>query len=84
MLDELAWEEAWWPHWISIEPEGNRVVLTSGKGATQYKVLLVKLDPETGALEFDSTLSVSFDRSSWPHGEAGAAKPHGAVFSRVR
>ncbi len=92
VLDELIWEEAWWPHWISIEPEGNRVVLTSANGATQYKVLLVKLDPETGALEFDSTfrdrgsgeLGVSFHRSSWPHGEAGAAKPHGAVFSRVR
>jgi len=92
VLDELAWDQAWWPHWISIEPEGNRVVLTSGKGATQYKVLVANLDPQTGALEFDMTFrdrgsqepGVSFARTSWPHGEAGAAKPHGAVFSRVR
>jgi len=91
VLDELAWDQAWWPHWISIEPGGNRVVLTSGKGATQYKVLVVNLDPETGALEFDMSFrdrgseepGVSFARTSWPHGEAGAAKPHGAVFSRV-
>ncbi|MFV1988293.1 MAG: hypothetical protein ACC682_13500 [Gemmatimonadota bacterium] len=89
VLDELRWDEAWSPHWISIEPGGRRVVLTSGEGATQYRVLVIDLDPETGALAFDTTfrdretgeVGVSFDRSSWPHGAAGAAKPHGAVFS---
>ena len=67
-------------------------MLTSSSDATQYKVLIVNLDPETGALDFDTTfrdrgsgeLGVSFERSSWPHGEAGPAKPHGAAFSRVR
>ena len=91
-LDELRWDGDWWPHWISIEPGGRRVVLTSGKGATEYKVLVVTLDPETGALEFDESFrdpgsdeaGVSFDRSSWPHGAFGSAKPHGAVFSGVR
>lgn len=92
LLDELVWKERWWPHWISIEPEGNRVVLTSSSGATQYRVLLVTLDPESGELEFDETFrdpgsavpGVSFDRSNWPHGEAGPARPHGAVFARPR
>jgi hypothetical protein len=50
------------------------------------------MDPETGQLEFDQTFrdagadepGVLFDRTSWPHGEAGAARPHGAVFSGVR
>jgi len=89
-LDRLSWGGTWWPHWISIEPGGRRVVVTSGPGDTLYRVLVVLLDPETGALAFDSTFrdagsdepGVSFDRTSWPHGEAGAARPHGAVFSR--
>jgi hypothetical protein len=92
LLDRLEWDEAWWPHWISIEPDGNRVVLTSSTGATRTKVLLAHLDPQTGELAWDSTfrdpgsdeIGVEFDRQSWPHGEAGPAKPHGAVFSRPR
>jgi hypothetical protein len=92
VLDKLTLEGPWWPHWISMEPEGNRIVVTSGAGNTQYRVLVVHLDPETGQLELDSSFrdpgseqpGVSFDRSFWPHGEAGPARPHGAVFSRQR
>lgn len=91
-LDRLTWDGAWWPHWISIEPGGQRVVVTSGEGETLYRVLIVRMDPETGALEFDSSFrdpvggepGVLFDRTSWPHGQAGAARPHGAVFSGGR
>ncbi len=90
VVDELRMEDAWWPHWISMEPEGDRIVLTSSTGATQHRVLIVHLDPETGALELDSSFrdpdslapGVSFERESWPHGAAGPALPHGAVFSR--
>jgi len=92
VVDRLTLDEAWWPHWISIEPGGNRIVVTSGSGATLYRVLIVRLDPETGRLEMDTTFvdagsdkpGVNFDRNSWPHGEAGSARPHGAVFSRSR
>jgi hypothetical protein len=92
LLDELAWEGPWWPHWISIEPGGRRVVVTSGDGPTQYKVLIANLDPETGALAWDADfrdpetdeVGVSFNRTVWPHGEAGPARPHGSVFSRGR
>jgi hypothetical protein len=92
VLDELTLDEPWWPHWISMEPEGNRIVVTSGTGATLYRVLIVQLDPETGQLALDSTFrdpgsmepGVRFDRTSWPHGDAGPARPHGAVFSRVK
>lgn len=92
VLDELTLDGTWWPHWISMEPEGNRIVLTSGPGQTLYRVLIVHLDPDTGQLELDRTFrdrgsdepGVNFDRTAWPHGEAGAARPHGAVFSRVR
>jgi len=92
LVDELTWPERWWPHWISIEPRGDRVVLTSGTGATEYEVLLAILDPETGELAWDTTFhdpgsaepGVSFARARWPHGEAGPARPHGAVFARPR
>lgn len=91
-LDRLAWDGLWWPHWISIEPGGRRVVLTSSEGDTLYRVLLISLDPETGELAFDeafhepgsSTPGVSFERTSWPHGPGGPARPHGAVFSGPR
>ena len=92
VLDELTLNKPWWPHWISMEPEGNRIVVTSGRGATQYRALIVDLDPATGQLQLDSTFrdpgagepGVRFDRTIWPHGVAGPARPHGAVFSRVR
>lgn len=88
----LTMPERWSPHWLSMEPSGNRIVITSGNGATLYRVLLVRFDPSSGALAIDSTFhdpgssvpGVSFDRTSWPHGAAGRAKPHGAVFSRSR
>jgi hypothetical protein len=90
VVDEFVMEEPWWPHWISMEPTGDRIVVTSGKGATLYRVLIVRLDSETGRLELDSAFrdpgseeaGVTFDRTSWPHGDAGRARPHGAVFSR--
>lgn len=92
LLDQLEWDESWWPHWISFEPGGRRVVLTSSTGATRTKVLLVDVDPETGEMRFDEQfhdevtgqIGVEFNRASWPHGETGPAKPHGAVFSRSR
>lgn len=89
VVDELRLEEPWWPHWVSGEPEGDRIVVTAAEGSTRYRVLVVRLDPETGRLTLDSTFTdagsrvpgVSFDRTSWPHGSAGPALPHGAVFS---
>lgn len=92
LVDQLEWGEPWWPHWISIEPGGRRVVLTSGPGATESKVLIVLMDPETGELRFDSAfrdpgsdqMGVDFARAEWPHGPAGPGKPHGAVFSSPR
>ena len=90
-VDRLTLEETWAPHWISMEPSGDRIVVTSAPGSTLYRVLVVHLDPETGGLALDSTFrspgaavpGVSFDRTQWPHGEAGPARPHGAVFSRL-
>ncbi|MFN0177845.1 MAG: hypothetical protein ACKVZ0_03530 [Gemmatimonadales bacterium] len=91
-VDRLTLDKPWKPHWLSIEPEGDRIVVTSGQGATHYAVLIVRLDPASGRLALDSTFrepgstepGVRFDREIWPHGRAGPAAPHGAVFSRTK
>ncbi len=77
------------PHWIGLEPNGDRLVIT-GYRELESRVLLARLNPRTGALQLDSTfttagstkLGVSLDREQWPHGSTGRAIPHGAVFSR--
>jgi len=77
-----------WPHWISLAPDGRRIVMT-GYAGTRHRVLIVDLDPATGAMTVDESFSspgasapgVSFDRADWPHGRTGPADPHGVVFS---
>ena len=89
VVDELALAADAEPHWISLEPGGDRIVLT-GVGSLRGKVLLVRLDPETGVLSLIEDFrdpgahepGVSFNIDEWPHGATGSAVPHGAVFSR--
>jgi hypothetical protein len=52
-------------------------------------VLIVNVDPATGALSIDERFreqgadraGITFDRTDWPHGRTGRALPHGAVVS---
>jgi hypothetical protein len=77
------------PHWIALEPNGDRLVIT-GYGDIESRVLLARLDRATGALRLDTTFKtrgaelpgVDFWRERWPHGSTGRAIPHGAVFNR--
>jgi hypothetical protein len=77
------------PHWIALEPNGDRFVIT-GYRALESRVLLARVDRTTGALRLDTTFTmpgsqqpgVNFDREQWPHGPTGRAVPHGALFSR--
>jgi hypothetical protein len=77
------------PHWIALEPDGERVVIT-GYEALESRVLLARLDRRSGALRLDTTFKtpgapqpgVDFGRERWPHGRTGRAIPHGAVFNR--
>ena len=77
------------PHWISIEPNHKRVVIT-GYAGMKNRVVLANFDESTGKLSLDerfrdsgaSTAGVRMDNKRWPHGDSGAAIPHGAVFSR--
>jgi hypothetical protein len=78
------------PHWISLEPAGDRIVMSGGGGALESRMQIVKLDQKTGKLSWDEAFrekrakerGISFDREIWPHGNNGKAIPHGAVFSR--
>ncbi|MEO6528301.1 MAG: hypothetical protein ABIP93_16895 [Gemmatimonadaceae bacterium] len=76
------------PHWITREPNGTRLVATSDGPKTSVRLL--QFDSTSGRLTWDERfrerpggpLGVSFERATWPHGAAGRAVPHGAVFSR--
>ena len=76
------------PHWIALEPSGDRLVITGYRELAPW-VLLANLDRGTGRLEIDTTFrargaeraGVYFGRDQWPHGITGPAVPHGAVFA---
>ena len=77
------------PHWIGIEPNHERVVIT-GYQAMRTRVLIARFDAATGKLRLDErfraagSAEVGFrmENIAWPHGGSAAAVPHGAVFSR--
>jgi len=73
-----------YPHWIALEPNGKRIVLT-GFGNIRNKVTMINFDPEAGSLaidrEFGQGGTTDFAGTDWPHGSTGAAVPHGSVFS---
>lgn len=65
------------PHWVSREPDGNRLAIT-GYGSLTTRLLLAKIDFRTGALNLIT--QIDFSRR-WPDGWNGPAMPHAAVFS---
>lgn len=77
------------PHWISVAPDGKRVVVT-GYAGMQHRVEMLRFDPASGQLTIDTRFredgaTVSgfrMDDKTWPHGGNAKGVPHGAVFSR--
>ena len=77
------------PHWVALEPGGDRLVIT-GYGGIESRVLVAQVDRTSGAIRLDTTFrtrggalpGVDFASVRWPHGGSGRAIPHGAVFSR--
>jgi hypothetical protein len=77
------------PHWIAIEPNQRRVVIT-GYRSLKTRVLLATFDPTTGTLALDERFRAEgssepgfrMERTTWPHGGTYDAIPHGALFSR--
>lgn len=68
-------------HWIAADRKSDRLVVT---GNDPSWALIVKLDPKTCAMAVDPALpdGVNFDRPSWPQGDSGPARVHGALFGR--
>lgn len=79
------------PHWIGIEPNQRRVVIT-GYRSLRTRVLLAHFDSASGKLALDERFRAEgssepgfrMERTAWPHGGTYDAIPHGAVFSRPR
>jgi len=87
-VGRLRLGEGHWPHWISLDPEASRLVVT-GYAATRHRVIVARFDAATGQLMLDEEFGagdgrpgISFERDRWPHGATGPGDPHGAVFSR--
>lgn len=91
IVDELAFGVDARPHWLALEPEGRRIVMTGG-GTLAGGVYLIDVNRETGKLRLAGDLpatasgirGIRFDRAEWPHGKTGPAFAHGAVFSPVK
>jgi hypothetical protein len=79
-----------YPHWISIDGTGRRVVLNSADARSGNRLFVIDFDPASGALTLDQRFrdagaaqpGVRFSQKTWPHGFTGTAVPHGTVFSR--
>lgn len=77
------------PHWISVAPDGKRVVVT-GYAGMRNRVEMLTFDAATGALTHDTrfreagatTPGFRMADKTWPHGGTAMGIPHGAVFSR--
>jgi hypothetical protein len=67
-----------YPHWLSLEPNGDRIVI-AGYGELTTKLRFATIDRQTGELTLDVE-SIDFTRA-WPDGWNGAAVPHGSLFS---
>lgn len=77
-VSEIQLKRNYYPHWIALEPGGDRLVIT-GYGAMQTHMLFATIDRATGRLTLDPE-SIDFTRV-WPDGWHGSAIPHGTVFS---
>ncbi len=76
------------PHWISLEPNQQRVVIT-GYAAMEHRINIANFDAKTGKLTLDTRFrddgaaspGFRMDNKTWPHGGRAQGVPHGAVFS---
>lgn len=81
VVDELKLGRDERPHWISLAPDGKRIVI-SGRGAMESRLIIATINRTTGKLKLDPSILINLDRQRWPHGDSGKAIPHGTVFSR--
>jgi len=82
------------PHWLSKDPQSNRLILGAEFGG-EVGFYVLRIDENTGALDFDDDFQgaksgflfkskskgyISLERSEWPHGSTGDAWGHAALF----
>jgi hypothetical protein len=87
------------PHGVSLSADGSRLAVsnfTVDVPARQRdgdrRVYLVRVDPRGGGVSFDlrfrdevtGSVGVDFNRTRWPHGDTGAARPAALSFAVVR
>jgi hypothetical protein len=75
----LMLPDGWVPHWLALEPNSRRLVLT-GYGALADRVVLLSHDPATGALAIDDRFR---EEGTTIPGVRVTGVPHGAVFGRT-
>ncbi|HUQ47721.1 MAG TPA: hypothetical protein VM053_05675 [Gemmatimonadaceae bacterium] len=88
-VSRVKFDEGEWPHWLSIDPTGKRLVMNSGGGKTN-RLYVINFSPTDGILSIDDKFrdkggdmpGISMNDKTWPHGFVGKALPHGSVFSR--
>jgi hypothetical protein len=73
------------PHWVAADRRSHRLLVT---GDGESVVVVVNLDPQSGALSLDENFrdevtgkpGVDLSRTAWPHGGGGKASVHGTLF----
>lgn len=83
----FATEADFKPHWSAKDAGSDRIVVGAELGGEQG-MLILRLDPRTGALRLDDRLRSSTGRpgyidlalEQWPHGASGPAWGHAALF----
>jgi hypothetical protein len=77
-VSRLMLPDGWVPHWLALEPNSRRLVLT-GYRAMADRVVLLTHEPATGALAIDDRFR---EAGTTLPGVRVTGVPHGAVFSR--
>ncbi|MCC6244176.1 MAG: hypothetical protein IT353_15140 [Gemmatimonadaceae bacterium] len=88
-VSRVAFDSTDVPHWLSVSPNGKRVVVT-GYATMKHTAHILQFDGATGRLTRDArfrdvgatTGGFRMDNKTWPHGGNAKGIPHGAVFSR--
>jgi hypothetical protein len=83
------------PHYLTLDLDEKRVAVSDYTLDVpafvqdgDRRVYLLRFDPRTGALNFDRRfrddltggVGIDFNRTTWPHGKSGPARPHGMLF----
>jgi len=87
-ISRVQFDDRQAPHWLGLDERSNRIVVANGNGDSEARLWMLRMDPMSGLLSFDSTFhdpgndrpGVSFEREQWPHGTTGRGVPHGSVF----